>query len=90
MPNRRAHTVDGDTAIVGGEVTHSSLPRYLGKQMLLFVEDSSTNAPRLSPSEKSEGRGSGRQQRRHNPFGRVAIAERIDGVGHARVLGRVL
>jgi hypothetical protein len=32
--------VDGDTAIVGGEVTRSNLARYLGKQVLLFVEDS--------------------------------------------------
>jgi hypothetical protein len=31
--------VDGSTAIVGGKVTHSNVKRYLGKQVLLFVED---------------------------------------------------
>jgi hypothetical protein len=32
--------VDGSTAIVGGVVTASSIERYIGKQVLLFVEDS--------------------------------------------------
>jgi hypothetical protein len=32
--------VEGDTAIVGGVVAKASLPRYVGKQVLLFVEDS--------------------------------------------------
>jgi hypothetical protein len=32
--------VDGDTAIVGGLVTRSDVARYVGKQVLLFVEDS--------------------------------------------------
>jgi hypothetical protein len=32
--------VDGDTAIVGGVVAKATLARYVGKQVLLFVEDS--------------------------------------------------
>ncbi len=32
--------VDGDSAIVGGQVTSSDVARYVGKQVLLFVEDS--------------------------------------------------
>ena len=31
--------VDGGRAIVGGEVTHSNVKRYLGKKVLLFLED---------------------------------------------------
>jgi hypothetical protein len=40
--------VDGETAIVGGEVTHSSVERYVGKQVLLFVEDSGKSKGRFS------------------------------------------
>jgi hypothetical protein len=40
--------VEGHAAIVGGEVTHSNLPRYVGKQVLLFVEDSERSHGRLS------------------------------------------
>lgn len=40
--------VDGDTAIVGGEVTHSNVARYVGKQVLLFVEDSTKLRGRFS------------------------------------------
>lgn len=40
--------VDSGTAIVGGEVTHSNIPRYLGKQVLLFVEDSAKSGGRFS------------------------------------------
>jgi len=40
--------VEGNTAIVGGEVTHSNAARYVGKQVLLFVEDSSRAPGRLS------------------------------------------
>lgn len=40
--------VDSGTAIVGGEVTHSNVPRYLGKQVLLFVEDSTKSGGRFS------------------------------------------
>jgi hypothetical protein len=32
--------VDGDVAIVGGQVTKADVARYVGKQVLLFVEDS--------------------------------------------------
>jgi hypothetical protein len=32
--------VDGDTAIVGGVVAKATVARYVGKQVLLFVEDS--------------------------------------------------
>lgn len=31
--------VDGNSAIVGGQVTDSDVARYVGKQVLLFVED---------------------------------------------------
>jgi hypothetical protein len=40
--------VDGDTAIVGGEVTHSNVARYVGKQVLLFVEDSTKLSGRFT------------------------------------------
>ena len=40
--------VDSDTAIVGGEVTGSNVARYVGKQVLLFVEDSTKLRGRFS------------------------------------------
>jgi hypothetical protein len=40
--------VDGATAIVGGEVTQSSVARYVGKQVLLFVEDSGKSRGRFT------------------------------------------
>jgi hypothetical protein len=40
--------VSGDVAIVGGEVTAASLDRYVGKQVLLFVEDSGKAKGRFS------------------------------------------
>ncbi len=40
--------VDGDTAIVGGQVTSSDIDRYVGKQVLLFVEDSEQSHGRFT------------------------------------------
>ena len=40
--------VDGNRAIVGGQVTRSDVVRYVGKQVLLFVEDSARSPGRLS------------------------------------------
>ena len=44
--------VEGNAAIVGGEVTHASVARYVGKQVLLFVEDSERSRGR----DRSSGR----------------------------------
>ena len=48
---------DGATAVVGGQVTASDIARYVGKQVLLFVEDSGISRGRFSwgfyePQEK--------------------------------------
>lgn len=40
--------VDGNTAIVGGQVTRSDVARYVGKKVLLFVEDSTRSQGRFS------------------------------------------
>ena len=40
--------VDGNRAIVGGQVTGSDPARYVGKQVLLFVEDSEKSRGRFS------------------------------------------
>lgn len=40
--------VDDSTAIVGGEVAHADVARYVGKYVLLVVEDRGRALPRLS------------------------------------------
>lgn len=41
--------VDDSTAIVGGEIAHANVARYVGKYVLLFVEDRGQRSqPRLS------------------------------------------
>ena len=40
--------VNGTTAIVGGQVTRADVLRYVGKYVLLFVEDGGRSQPRLN------------------------------------------